>query len=147
MRISDWSSDVCSSDLQNRLAVGAVFGLGQQVGSYEVRPAAFVGNDQDFRRAGGHINGYPVSGMGHHLGTGYVLVARSEQFADFRHGPGAERHGCDGLGASGEINFFYPQYFGNIRNMRTQLACPVWRAAAHAVPATGKDTQSAMRGK
>src|SRR3546814_15442148 len=79
MRISDWSSDVCSSDLQNRLAVGAVFGLGQQVGSYEVRPAAFVGNDQDFRRAGGHINGYPVSGMGHHLGTGYVLVARYDQ--------------------------------------------------------------------
>src|SRR3546814_4031921 len=48
MRISDWSSDVCSSDLANHLGVTAAL----EIEDRGVRPAMLVVADQRARRVG-----------------------------------------------------------------------------------------------
>src|SRR3546814_5619336 len=86
MRISDWSSDVCSSDLRLR-RVGAADGLRTGLGQPEVPNLAL--GDEVFHRAG-HV-------LDRHVGIDAVLVEQVDdvgaQALERRLGNGADEIG------------------------------------------------------
>ncbi len=84
---------------EHHLGVGPVLGLRQQIGRNEIRVSGVIGNDQDLRRTGGHVDGHPVP-AGHLLGHRHVLVAGAEDLVYGRHGFGAEGEGGNGLRAT-----------------------------------------------
>ena len=78
-----------------------MLGLRKQIGGYEGRIGAGIGNDEDFRRASGHVDGHAVFGSGQLLGGGNVAVARSEDFIHGRHAGSAQSQRGHGLRTTG----------------------------------------------
>jgi hypothetical protein len=65
---------------EDHLGVGVVLGLAEQVGGGEHGIGAAVGDDQQFGRAGGHVDGGTAGqGGGLFLGLGHPGVAGAEQ--------------------------------------------------------------------
>ena len=104
---------------QNRLAVGTVLGLRQEVACHKTCIGIAVGNNHHLRWTGRHINSRCTEA---HLllSLHHEAVARSEDFAHARHALSAESHGCDGLCATHLVDF------GHARN-----ACRVEYCRVH----------------
>src|SRR3546814_1359996 len=64
MRISDWSSDVCSSDLRDQVAVGQIALLRRRVEQHEMLDARkLIAQSLDDRQKGRVEEQHPVRGM------------------------------------------------------------------------------------
>ena len=84
------------------MGVGVVLGLAQQVSGDQLRIGVAVGDDQQFGRAGGHVDGGAAGQIRRlFLGLGDPGVARSEQLVTGGDDPvfqlGAEGQGGDGV--------------------------------------------------
>ena len=88
---------------QDRLCRWVVLGLGQQIGGDPPGVVGAVGEDQDFRRAGNHVNAHGAEHLA--LGRGDVGVSGADDFIDGRDGGGSIGQGADGLSATDAINF------------------------------------------
>jgi hypothetical protein len=83
---------------EHDLRVLAVLGLRQQVRGDEGRARGLIGDDQDFRRAGRHVERGSVGiRCDDLLGGSHPRVARTEDLVHLRHALGAEGHGGYGL--------------------------------------------------
>ena len=83
------------------LRIGAVLGLRKQIGRDENGIGRFIGNNEYFGRARGHVDGHAKLRRGQLLGGRDVAVAGTEYFIDRRHRGRAQREGRDGLGPTG----------------------------------------------
>src|SRR3546814_632051 len=88
MRISDWSSDVCSSDLHilNNDGTGCVGK--QSVGSGCTNTVAVIDGLTQAQTCGGSVDGHYDTALTRH--TGHLAVVHG------LHGEGSSRNGCNG---------------------------------------------------
>ena len=106
---------------EQRLAVGAVLGLGEEVGRHEVGTGAVVGHDHHFGRACGHVDGGALC-TDHLLGLGHVAVAGAENLEHALNALGAVGHGGNGLCATQFIYGAYATQLGSVEHYGIYLA-------------------------
>ena len=106
---------------EQRLAVGAVLGLGEEVGRHEVGTGAVVGHDHHFGRACGHVDGGALC-TDHLLGLGHVAVAGAENLEHALNALGAVGHGGNGLCATQFIYGAYATLLGSVEHYGIYLA-------------------------
>src|SRR3546814_14235201 len=92
MRISDWSSDVCSSDLTNDRAVNAVAGLREGQDAKDIPAIAFGGGSRSGRGC------RPFRFIVLHAFLSYHLMSQHSRHASGRHLSEELSHRKRGLG-------------------------------------------------
>ena len=87
-----------------------VFGLGEQIGRDEVRIRGAVGENDDFARAGDHVDVAHSENLA--LGLGHVQVARTHDLVHLRDAFGPVGEGGHGLGAADPVDFVESEHGG-----------------------------------
>jgi hypothetical protein len=108
---------------QQHLRDDVVFGLCEQVGRNEARIRRIVGDDQDFGRAGGQVDGGAGRIRGHDLlGGGDPGAAGSEDLVNLADALGAECQRGNGLRTTHLVDGFDAAQFGRHQHGGVQLA-------------------------
>ena len=121
---------------QYHLTIQPVFGLREEVGSYELRSSGFIGYDFYFRRTCRHVDSHIVHSH-HLLGCHYILVSRTENLVYLRYTLGTVCHGSDGLHATRLEYLAYTCYLSRREDGRIHLAFLVRRGAEYDFLASG----------
>ncbi len=87
---------------QDGLGGTVVLGLAEQIGGDPVGIVEAVGEDQDFRRPGDHVDADGAEDLA--LGGGHIGVAGTDDLVHGGDGFGPESQGADGLGAADAID-------------------------------------------
>ena len=127
---------------EDDLGVGVVFSLAEQVGGGDFRICVAVGDDQQFRRAGGHVDGRAAGQVRRlFLGLGNPGIAGSEQLVtgldDAVVERGAEGQGGDGLGPADQPEFIETGLCGGEDHGGVRLARGRGRGHGDAAADTG----------
>src|SRR5690606_12159821 len=120
---------------QYSLAVGTVFGLGQQISGYKFRIGCVISPDQYFRWSCRHID-RRSGGLHHKFGVRHVLITRTKYFIHFGYGTDSRSRSTNGLTAADSENIADSAERSCVQNSRMDLSMQIGRRTYNNVFAT-----------